>query len=321
MKTTLTLVAALAAALAAGGLQAKGVVNPAPRGVNVVDIDGNPLQITVGEDNSFQVYHTDIAGGTIGQIYPSGQQLADMGWLVRVGGQLTAPNFYSHGSTATGNIGPYQNFGGSAIGALSGNGSAATPFTVSTTGTASGLNVTQTISYVNGENFFRKAFTLSNPGGAQVSATVFLASDIYLASSDAGRPFREPNSGSPGGQTCAGVTPEYTILHVPQGALAPAAFTADGYASVWSQIGANALNNTVNPGACLDNGAGLQWNVNVPAGGSVTVQAATSFGAIPVIVGPPPAAAVAAPTLGTWGLGALALAVLALAGIAISRRN
>lgn len=318
MKTQLTLIVALSIALGASALDAKGVINAAPRGVTVVNINGNPLRVTVGQDNAFQVYNADIGGGTVGQIYPTNQELADMGWFVRVGGQLTAPDFYNHGTSATGGIGPYQSFGAATIGTLSGNGSAATPFTVSTTGTASGLNVTQVISYVNGENFFRKSFTLSNPGGAPVSATVFLASDIYLADNDSGKPFREPNSGSPGGQTCAGVTPLYTILHLPQGALAPVAFTADSYSSVWSQIGANQLNSSVNPGDCLDNGAGLQWNLTVAAGGSVTVQAATSFGEIPTIV--QGAAPVAAPTLGTWGIAALALAVLALAGVALARR-
>lgn len=319
MKTQLTLVAAVCAALAGTALQAKGVSNPDRGGVNVTTIEGSPLRINVGADNAFQVYNLNIGAGNVGQLYPSEQGLADMGWFVRVGGQLTAPDFYEHGGTATAGIGPYVTYGSRAVSGVSGNGSAATPFAVTVTGTVAGMNATQAISYVNGENFFRKVFTLSNPGSQPVAATVFLASDIYLANSDSGTPYREPTSGSPGGQTCAGVSPVYTILHVPLPGVAPAAFTADGYASVWSQVGANALNNTVNPSACIDNGAGLQWNVNVPAGGSVTISAATSFGDIPTIVqGSLP---VAAPTLGTWGIAALALALLALAGIALHRRS
>ena len=59
-----------------------------------------------------------------------------------------------------------------------------------------------------------------------------------LKTSRSGKPFREPNSGSPGGQTCAGVTPVYTILHISQGAVAANGFSADGYNSVWAQVGA-----------------------------------------------------------------------------------
>lgn len=318
----MTLAAAMAVGLlGAAGLSAKGTINPGRGSVAQATIAGTPLSINVGDDNSFQVFNSTIGGGTLGQIYPTSGTLADMGWFVRVGSALTAPSFGDHSSgSATGSIGASSAYGGRTISAVTGSGTAASPFSVTVQGTAAGMAVTQTVTYVNGENFFRKSFQLSNSGSTAISARVFLASDIYLANSDNGKPFREPNSGSPGGQTCAGVTPVYTILHISQGAVAANGFTADGYNNVWTQVGAGALNNTVNPGECLDNGAGLQWDVTVPAGGNATVQAATSFGDIPVIVGPPAQEAVSAPALGSWGLAALALALVALAGIALNRR-
>ena len=317
----MTLAAALAIALLGStGLSAKGTINPVRGGVAQASIAGTPLTINVGDDNSFQVFNSTIGGGSIGQIYPDDGSLADMGWFVRVGSALTAPSFGDHDSgSATGSIGANTPYGARSIGAVTGAGTAASPFSVTVQGTAAGMAVTQTVTYVNGENFFRKSFQLSNPGSTPISARVFLASDIYLANSDSGKPFREPNSGSPGGQTCEGVTPLYTILHISQGAVAANGYTADGYNSVWAQVGAGMLNNSVNPGACLDNGAGLQWDVTVPAGGNATVQAATSFGDIPTIINPQQEA-VSAPTLGVWGLAALALALMALAGIALNRR-
>ncbi len=317
----MALVAALAAGLIGSAIvDAKGVTNPIRAGVVAqTNISGTPLTINIGDDNSFQVFNSTIGGGSVGQIYPTGQGLADMGWFVLAGGALTAPSFGDHGGTATASIGANTPFGARTISAVSGAGTAASPFTVTVQGTAAGMSATQTITYVNGDNFFRKAFTLNNPGSTPVTARVFLASDIYLANSDAGTPFREPNSGSPGGQTCPGVSPLYTILHIAQGPPATG-FTADGYNAVWTQIGAGALNNTVNPGECIDNGAGLQWDVTVPAGGSTTVQAATSFGDIPAIVGPPQRA-VSAPSLGFPGLAALALALMALAGVALHRKS
>lgn len=319
MRKGLLSTTALVAALAAAGLQAKGTIHPDRGNVDITTINGTPLIINVGEDQSFQVFNTEISAGTLGQIYPQSADLADMGWFIDTGGALTAPAFGEHPGTATGSIGANTTYAYRAVSAVTGNGSAATPFSVTVTGETQQFNVTQVVTYVNGENFFRKSLTLANVTGSAVSARVFLGSDIYLANSDSGAPFREPNSGSPGGRTCAGVTPEYTILHIPQGGVAPNGFSADGYNSIWTQIGAAALNNTVNPSACTDNGAALQWDVTVPAGGSVTVQAATSFGAIPAIVGGPQNA-VPAPALGTWSIVALALALLALAGVALSRR-
>ena len=318
MKISTLAVALVLASTASTDLLAKGT--PAGRGVAPaqVSIAGNPLTINIGDDHAFQVYNNAI--GAAGQIYPSGSGLADMGWLVRIGSNLTAPDFGNHtGGTATGGIGAYTAFGNRSVSAVSGSGTAATPYMVTVQGSVGGMTATDVVTYVNGENFFRKALTLQNPGSSPVTARVFLGSDIFLANSDNGTPYREPNSGSPGGQTCAGITPVYTILHIPTGS-APSGFTADRYNGVWSQIGAGALDGAVNPSACTDNGAALQWDVTVPAGGSSTISAATSFGAIPVIVGPPPAEAVAAPTMGAWGMAALAIALLALAGVAL-RRN
>ena len=279
---------ALAAALAVGLLgalsaDAKGTLKTSKAAVPAfASISGTPLRINIGDDNSFQVFNTTIGGGNVGQIYPSSSTgLADMGWFVRVNGTLTAPSFSDHGTTATSNIGTNSPYGARSVSGVSGTGSQLLPFTVTVNGTAAGgLTTRQTVTYVDGENFFRKAFQVSNPTGAAVNAQIFLASDIYLASSDSGTPFQEAFSGSPGGQTCTGVSPVFTILHISLGTPS-SAFTAAAYSNVWSQVGAGALNSMIAAAACIDNGAGLQWNVSIPAGGSVTVQAATSFGDIP----------------------------------------
>jgi hypothetical protein len=92
-------------------------------------------------------------------------------------------------------------------------------------------------------------------------------------------PFLETNSGSPGGQDC-GSPPTYTILLIPQSV--PDAHSGRSYNTVWGEIGAGTLDNTIDTN-CEDNGAALQWNRNLAAGGSLVLQAATSFGEIPAI--------------------------------------
>ncbi len=266
----------------AGALDAKGTVGRNKGLPAITTITGSPVIVNIGADNSFQVFNTDIGNGTVGQIYPSGQNtLADMGWFVRVNGVLNAPNF-SDRTTATSALGAVTPYGGQSVSGVTGNGTTTSPFSVTVLGTATGgLAVRQTVTYVNGDNYFRKSFRLSNPGAGAVSAEIFLASDIFLASSDAGIPFQESFSGSPGGQTCAGVSPTYTILHISLGTPASTRYTAGQFSNVWSQVGGGSLNNMIAAATCIDNGAGLQWSVSVPAGGEVTVQAATSFGDIP----------------------------------------
>jgi hypothetical protein len=253
-------------------------------------ITGNPLTINVGSDNSFQVYTTLVPGQ--GQFYPSGNTtVADYGVFVDRAGTLFAPAFSTRGS-ATGSIGANTAWTNVSISAVTGTGTSADPFTVVVVNdaAATGVRVTMTVTYVNGENFFRKSIVVA---GDATPYTVFLGGDIYLANSDSGVPYTQ--SGAVGGQDC-GSPPTYTILMIP---LTPAdRFSARGYSTVWSEIGAGQLSNTIDAG-CRDNGAALQWNRS----GASTIVAATSFGAIPPIVQPPPpAVAREIPTLGEWGL-------------------
>ncbi len=112
---------------------------------------------------------------------------------------------------------------------------------------------------------------------------IFLGADIFLAASDRGRPYIEAASTSPGGQSGDGCpntdSQKYTILLIPQ--TPPDAYVARGFSAVWSEIGQGQLGNTVSATECIDNGAALRWNRALPAGASVTVQTAISFGEIP----------------------------------------
>lgn len=245
-------------------------------------INGNPLRINVASDNSYQIFNSNV--GSSGQIYPSNQTTtADMGWFVDINGTLYSPNFGEHGGTATGGLGTYIPFGEISMSPVSGSGTPASPYTVTVSVNLgdSGFRATKTTSYINGNGYFTERFRVVNIGGNTADVSIFLGSDIFLASSDSGRPFLEPTSTSPGGRTCSGIVPEYTILHIP---LTPARrYTAAFYSSVWSQIGNGLLDNAVNASPCIDNGAALQWTKNVPPLSSFTVLAATSFGEVPDI--------------------------------------
>lgn len=277
--TTFALALTLLSSSSAGAKQATPPAQIAAAPLVTV-INGNPLQIHIGDEFSFQVFNSQVPGS--GQIYPTGAtDTADMGWFVRTVDTLYAPNFAEHPSgSATGSIGTYIPFTAVSLSPVSGGGTAADPFSVTVSGTlgSSGLGANMQVQYVNGNNYFTKIFTLTNNGAAQ-GVTIFLGADIYLASSDAGVPFQEPTSGSPGGQDC-GTPPTYTILLIPQ--TSADAFSGRGYNTIWSEIGAAQLDGIIDAG-CEDNGAALQWNRTVPAGGSTVIQAATSFGDIPSI--------------------------------------
>ncbi|MCU0757520.1 MAG: hypothetical protein MUE46_20830 [Xanthomonadales bacterium] len=317
----------ISAVISACGLMIISVAAPGKEGFSagtgesratVRAINGNPLQVNVGSDHSFQVFNTTVPGG--GQIYPNSSELADFGWMLRVGNALYAPQFGSR-PTATGALGATINYTQPGVSSVTGNGSAAAPFSVTVTANAgSGLNLTQVVSYVNGESFFRKQLTIDNTSATSSSVRVFLGADIFLASSDVGRSQYLSASGSVGGLTCEGVSPTYNILLIPQSNPTPTAYTADTFNAVWAQIASGDLSGTTNAASCFDNGAALQWNLDIPAGGSAVIRAATSFGAIPTIVQPPAASTTPIPTLNALGAAVL-IGFAVLGGLVVLRRE
>ncbi len=242
-------------------------------------ISGSPLRINVGADGSFQVYNTAVPG--VGQIFPTSASLADMGVFARIDGVLYAPNFRAHGGTATSSLGTYTAWTPLQLTPRAlGDGSSASPFVVSTVLGAGDVRVNVTVSYVRGNNFFRvrKHFYSTTDTLHEIDA--LFGADIYLASSDNGVFISVPELAAVGGTTCEGVETPYNILLIP--ITNASRFTTAQYASVWSQIGANTLDNNTEPAACVDNGAAIQW-IDIMRGGSASValDTAVSFGAIP----------------------------------------
>ncbi|MEO8348705.1 MAG: hypothetical protein ABI610_07320, partial [Acidobacteriota bacterium] len=247
-------------------------------------IAGTPLTVHVGDDMSFQVYNSAVPGS--GQIFPSScATTADMGVFVDMAGVLYAPDFNNHPcGSATGSIGTYTAWTPVSLSAVTGTGTAADPFRVVVVADAgtTGLRLTMTVSYVNGENFFRESYVFTSSSGP-LTFNVFTGADIYLASSDSGVPIFDATSSSPGGRSgspCSSPS-GYNILFIP---LTPAdRYAAREYSTVWFEIGAGSLSNTVTTG-CQDNGAALQWSNRTASPTSpVSIQTATSFGTIPSI--------------------------------------
>lgn len=253
----------------------------------VVTIAGHPLTVYIGDDASLQTINDQVPG--TGQFYPddSAPNTADAGWFIAVGSTLFGPNFAEHpADTATGSLGAETPYTPISISAVTGNGSAGSPFQVTVVDDAgsTGLRSTWQLSYVNGDGYATESFTVKNNGDAAQTVKIFKGGDIYLAGSDAGIPYRQAQSNSVGGEgglACGdGSEDNYFVLIVPQ--VAPDHYTADEYSTVWSQIGGLQLNDAVLPSeSCLDNGAALQWNRTIAAHGSISLQTAVSFGDIP----------------------------------------
>jgi uncharacterized repeat protein (TIGR01451 family) len=270
-------VVATAMAGASGTAAAKGVVNPAPAQAQTVFetiTSAGPLSaIYLGVDAASQIDHT---GDTPGEVYPPGTNPGDYGSFVVVDDALYAPDFENHGGTATG-LGPYTVFTPISQSPIGGAGTSASPFTVTTVvgvgGT--GLMLTQVDSYVVGQESYRTDVTLTNASASAVDAILYRAMDCYLGGSDHG--FGLVNGTSVGCTTTPDNSPPDRIEE-----LVPLSggnnYYQSGYSEVWEAISTHLpFDNTCQCENDIDNGAGISWNVTIPAGGSITRSNLTVF--------------------------------------------
>jgi uncharacterized repeat protein (TIGR01451 family) len=221
--------------------------------------------------------------------------------LVAVGGTLYRPADLPSGGSAA----PFTPFTPVSQSVVQGSGTDADPrriVTVVELG-ATGLRLTETDSYVIGQETYRTDVSITNVGGSRQSIVLYRAGDCYLQNSDVGYGAYDAASGA---VSCVSGVDDGTGAIVPGPRieqwypLSPGSSGYEaGYDEVWARIGAQ----QPFAGGCqcadlIDNGAGLSWSLTVPAGGSVSASQLTGFsplGMVPVVLGQAVANASVAP--------------------------
>jgi len=232
-------------------------------------INGYPMTITVEDNGRMRIRYRDL-----GDQFYGGDAEGVYVWA-RTGVTTTV---FGPGQVPAGNATvPYV----AVSNTRTGTGSPSDPWVVATINSLPGTNLrlTQRTTYVNGAEFLSLNITLSQVGGTgPVTATLFHAADLYTAGSDEGYGAHDPSTGAVGDY----FTPTHGVLSgvtlyqqfVPS---TPAnAYEEDYYYVVWDDIGAvegpgPGFHNTIISDTVHDSGAGLQWNLTVPAAGGTTV--------------------------------------------------
>jgi hypothetical protein len=251
--------------------------------------NGALTHVVVGNDLSCQVAHT---GDTSLEFFPPTVTPGDCGTFLAIGGTLFTPDFSNHDSTSTAALGTRTAFSPVSQSEVAGSGSLSDPFRITTKVTAgsTGLELTEIDTYVAGEESYRTDITIKNTGGSSQSLILYRAGDCYLQNSDAGFGFADASNKSVGCSQNANNNPAGRIEQwVP---ITPGNnYTEDGYNLVWSKIAAKTSfdDTCVRCGESIDNGAGISWEVMVPAGASVTRAHYTTFSPTGQ-AGPPPSA-------------------------------
>lgn len=241
---------------------------------------GPLTHVYVGNDLACQVGY---AGDGRLQFYPSLSIPGDCGTFLVTGGTLYAPDFASHGATATTLLGARTPFVPVSQSAVSGSGTAGDPFAVATVVDAgtSGLRIAESDRYAIGATSYRTTVTISNSGATDASAILFRAGDCYLGGSDDGYGFVTPTDlGTAVGcsKTANNSPPDRVEQWIPLTG-GNRYYEAACCGDVWKQIGTKtSLPNTCRCTEILDNGAAISWDLVIPAGGSVSVHHLTNFG-------------------------------------------
>jgi hypothetical protein len=277
-----------------------------------VTIAGSPLTVVVGGDTSMQVYNTNVPG--TGQFYPpdcTAGQTADSGIFATIGGLVYGPDFDNHPCGSASNT--YVPWTPVSLSPVTGTGTGADPFTVVivVSAGATGVQLTETLTYVNGASLTTASLVFSNSSQAAVTFDAFIGGDLYLADNDRGFATATPSHAGGRGADANCLPLQYVISF--DGTTPAQRYSANGYSQVWDEISAGLLSNTT-AGSCLDNGAALQWvGRTVLPGGTDTIGVDVTFSGNAT-----PLATV--PTLSPGGL-ALMIAGLALVGWVLARRG
>jgi uncharacterized repeat protein (TIGR01451 family) len=235
-----------------------------------------PLEsIFLGVDASAQIAY---AGEVDYQVYPPSTVPGDYGSFIATGGALYAPDFENHGGTAT-DLGTYTPFTPVSQSEVLGSGTSADPYQVVTVVDvgATGLRLTQTDSYVVGEESYRTDVQISNSANTGQDIILYRAMDCYLGGSDSGYGAVDPITGAVACTETANNNPAARIeqlLPLTGGS----SYYEDRYSEVWEWIATQQpFPNTCECDVEQDNGSGISWSTSVPAGGSITRSHLTTF--------------------------------------------
>src|SRR3989441_926836 len=238
---------------------------------HVITSSGPLTNIYISDTLNCQVAHT---GDAAVEFYPPSSQTGDCGTFVVIGGTLYG--FASFGGSAASGANPRTTFTPVSQSAVLGSGTAADPYRIVTVVAAgtTGVTLTETDSYVVGQEVYRTDVQLANAGATDLPVLLYRAGDCFLQSSD----FGFGRVGPGGAIACTADTTATSRIEQWVPITSGSHYYETFYNTGWHRIGLK----TAFPDTCdcptrEDNWAGLSWAVTVPAGLTTTISHLTVF--------------------------------------------
>ncbi|MBV9665009.1 MAG: DUF11 domain-containing protein [Actinobacteria bacterium] len=200
------------------------------------------------------------------------------GTLVALGPTTATSTLYGPADIPAGeNASPRTPFTPVSQSGVSGTGTIGDPYLITTVVALgdTGVQLTETDSYVAGNDWYRTDVAINNSTSNEVRAIVYRVGDCFLQGSDQGYGKFDPNDGS---IACVASTSPATRTEKWTPLTSGSRYYEAGFQSVWTKVGTR----TEFPSTCecstfQDNGAGLSWTVTVLAGQTNTVSHRTTL--------------------------------------------
>jgi uncharacterized repeat protein (TIGR01451 family) len=200
------------------------------------------------------------------------------GTFLTVGGILYGPAYVPAGQSAS----PRTAWTSVSQTAVTGSGTSSDPYKIVTVvaADATGVTLTETDSYVIGQESYRTDIQINNGSSGPISGILYRAGDCYLQNSDLGY-----GRVGPGGAIACTASQAANSRIEQWFPLTPGSnYYESNYNSVWSWIGSQQpFPNTCVCTTLIDNGAGLSWSVSIAAGGSLTFSHLTTFSPLGIV--------------------------------------
>ena len=238
----------------------------------------NPLgpltRVVISDQLNCQVNH---ASDTRNEFFPPTGDIGACTTQIAVGGGLYGPADIPFGNDPT----PFKPVSQSPV---TGLGIAGNPYRIETVvdvGTT-GLQITETDSYVVGREFYRTEVKVENFGTTAQNVVLYRAGDCFLQDSDAGFGRVNPATGEvacvgPADPNDASAGPGSRIEQWTPISPGSTYYEAQ-FEQLWGYIGTRApFDDFCRCTDFVDNAAGLSWSFAVPAGGSATRTHLTTF--------------------------------------------
>jgi hypothetical protein len=259
---TVALVAPLAVAATA--------LLPASASANVpfqrITSPGPISDIYLGNELSCQVKLTQ---DMVFSYFPPGTAPGDCGTFLFIefdSGSVYGPDFGNHDGTATGALPNEVPFTPVSQTPVTGSGTPSDPYAVETVAAAgaTGFQVRERYTYVTGSRGYDVEITVINNSGTSRTVHLYHAVDCYLAGSDFGYGFFDSSTGGIFCTESPNNSPPGRVLGFTPGS--PANYIEDEFNVVWGETDGSNYPNTARPNDFIDNGVGLEFTLNVPAG-------------------------------------------------------